>query len=326
MALVDDGVIAIDEPVEKYLPELANRRVLRRIDSQIEDTVPANRPITIDDLLTFRLGFGIVMVPPDTYPIQTAEEALGLKSLGPPWPPPPFDSNEWIRRFATLPLMFQPGEAWLYNTSAQVLGVLLERASGKPLDDFLQSRLFEPLGMVDTGFGYQPQEQSRMTAAYAPDPQNGELRLLDPPINSWWRKPLAFADASAMLVSTVDDYWVFARMLLAGGVSSGGRVLSEASVKAMTHNQLSDEQRAPNKLFLGEHGGWGYGMATPGPISGEPPKPWGFGWNGGTGTTWITDPVRDLTMIVFTQRAMTSPQPPTVFVEFWDAAYQAIEP
>jgi CubicO group peptidase (beta-lactamase class C family) len=325
MALVDDGVISIDDPVEKYLPELANRRVLRTIDGPVDDTVPAKRPITIEDLLTFRLGFGIVMVPPGTYPIQVAEEQLELKTLGPPWPPPPFDGNEWIRRFATLPLMGQPGEEWLYNTGAQVLGVLLERAAGKPLEDVLRSRLLDPLGMADTSFGIPPAKQSRFTAAYTPDIETGQLRLLDPPVNGVWKRPLPFADASAMLVSTVDDYWAFVSMLIAGGTYNNQRVLSSASVAAMTQNHLTDEQRAPVKLFLGEHGGWGYGMAVPGPITGEPPIPWGYGWNGGTGTTWISDPVRDLTTILFTQRAMASPQPPSVFVDFWEAAYAAIE-
>jgi CubicO group peptidase (beta-lactamase class C family) len=324
MALVDDGLITIDEPVEKYLPELANRRVLRRIDGPIDDTIPAKRPITIEDLLSFRLGFGIIMVPPGSYPIQVAEEQLGIKTLGPPWPPPPFDGDEWIRRFATLPLMAQPGETWLYNTGAQILGVLIERVTGEPLEDVLRARLLDPLGMDDTSFGIPPAKQSRFTAAYSPDMETGQLRLLDPQIDGVWKKPLAFADASAMLVSTVDDYWTFVNMLLGGGTCSR-RVLSSASVAAMTQNHLTDDQRAPVKLFLGEHGGWGYGMAAPTPITGEPPIPWGMGWNGGTGTTWISDPVRDLTGILFTQRAMTSPQAPAVFVDFWEAAYAAIE-
>lgn len=325
MMLVDDGALAISDPVEKYLPELAGQRVLRRIDAPLDDTVPAARPITIEDLLTFRMGFGSVMAPPGTYPIQVAEADLGLMTLGPPWPPPPLTSDEWIARFATLPLIHQPGEGWLYNTGAQVLGVLLERATGLPLEDFLRSRLFEPLGMRDTGFSVPPDKQSRFTTAYFPEMTTGDLRLLDPPVGGWWNQPQAMANAAGMLVSTIHDFWSFVSMLLAGGKHGGTQLLSADSVAAMTANHLTEEQRATARLFLGEHGGWGYCMAAPGPLSGAPPIPWGFGWDGGTGTTWRSDPVRGLTGILFTQRAMTSPEPPPLFTDFWQAAYAAIE-
>jgi CubicO group peptidase (beta-lactamase class C family) len=125
MALVDDGVLSVHDPVETFLPELAGRRVLRSLEGPLDDTVAAERSITVEDLLTFRLGFGAIMAPPGSYPIQDAEAELGLMTLGPPWPPPPFGSDEWIARFATLPLLHQPGAEWRYNTGAQVLGVLL---------------------------------------------------------------------------------------------------------------------------------------------------------------------------------------------------------
>jgi CubicO group peptidase (beta-lactamase class C family) len=325
VALVDDGALSLQEPVEKYLPELAGRRVLRRLDGPLDDTVPARRSITVEDLLTFRLGFGSIMAPPGTYPIQAAEQELGLMTLGPAWPPPPLTSDEWIARFATLPLLHQPGDGWRYNTGAQVLGVLLERATGRPLEAFLRSRLFEPLGMVDTAFSVPAGAWSRFTTAYTPDDATGELRLLDPPVGGWWNEPPAMANAAGMLVSTLDDFWAFVAMLLAGGVSGGERVLSSESVAAMTRDHLTAEQRASAPLFLGEHGGWGYGMAAPGPITGEPPVPWGFGWDGGTGTTWRSDPVRGLTCILLSQRAMTSPEPPPLFTDFYGAAYAAIE-
>ncbi len=205
MALVDDGVLSLADPVETYLPELADRRVLRSLESTLDDTVPADRSITVDDLLTFRLGFGAVMAPPGTYPVQDAEAELGLMTLGPPWPPPPLGSDEWIRRFATLPLLEQPGAAWRYNTGAHVLGVLLERASGQPLEAFLRARLFGPLGMVDTSFSVPAETQHRFTGAYRPDPATGVLEVLDPPVGGWWSEPPAMANAAGMLVSTVDD-------------------------------------------------------------------------------------------------------------------------
>ena len=325
LMLVEQGRLGLDEPVDLLLPELAGRRVLRSLEGPLDDTVPAERSITVEDLLTFRLGFGSIMAPPGTYPIQAAEDELGLRTLGPPWPPPPFDSDEWIARFATLPLMHQPGAGWRYNTGAQVLGVLIERATGQPLEAFLRSRLLAPLGMVDTAFSVPAEKQPRFTTAYLPD-AGGELRLLDPPAGGWWNEPPAMANAAGMLVSTLDDFWAFVAMLLAGGVHGGERVLSAASVAAMTRDHLTAEQRESSRLFLGEHGGWGYGMAAPGPITGEPPVPWGFGWDGGTGTRWRSDPARGLTTILLTQRAMGSPEPPPIYREFWEAAYGAIEP
>ncbi len=325
MALVEDRVLALDDPVEMYLPELADRRVLRSLESPLDETVPAERSITVEDLLTFRLGFGALMVPPGTYPILDAEVELQLATLGPPWPPPSFDSDEWIRRFATLPLMDQPGTVWRYNTGMQVLGFLLERASGQPLERFLRSRLFEPLGMIDTSFSVPPEKQPRLTTAYAADPETGVLALFDPPSDGWWNEPPTAPNLAGMLVSTIDDLWAFVSMLLAGGAHGSERFLSEESVAAMTRDHLTDAQREPNELFLGRDGGWGYGMAAPGPLRGEPPVPWGFGWDGGTGTTWRSDPVRGLTGILLTQRAMNSPEPPPHFVEFWSAAYGAHE-
>ncbi len=325
MILVDDGVLSLGDPVERFLPELADRRVLRSLEGPLDDTVPAERPITVEDLLTFRLGFGAIMAPPGTYPVQDAEVELGLMTLGPPWPPPPFGSDEWIARFATLPLLHQPGAEWLYNTGAQVLGILLERASGQSLEEFLRARVFEPLGMVDTSFSVPAHKRARFTTAYMPDRATGALTVLDSPVGGWWSAPPAMANAAGMLVSTLDDFWAFVSLLLAQGRHDGEQLLSRESVDAMTRNHLTDAQRASATLFLGEHGGWGYGMAAPGPVTGPPPVPWGFGWNGGTGTAWSTDPVRGLTGIMLTTRAMTSPEPPAQVVDFWDAAYGALE-
>jgi len=138
--------------VDDLLPELANRRVLRSLDAELDDTVPSNRPITLEGLLTFRLGFGNVLAAPNSYPIQRTEAELRLATIGQPWSPTPHTPDEWIRLFGTLPLMHQPREQWMYNTVTQVLGVLLERAAAKPLEEFLRERIFDPLGMHDTGF------------------------------------------------------------------------------------------------------------------------------------------------------------------------------
>ena len=325
MILVDDGALRLEDSVEELLPELANRRVLRSLDAELDDTVAAIRPITLEDLLTFRMGFGSVMAPPRTYPIQRAEEELQLATLSPPWPPPPYSPDEWIRRLGTLPLMDQPGEQWMYNTGAQVLGVLLERATGKPLEAFLKERVFEPLGMRDTAFSVAPDKRHRLTTAYEPDPESGRLAVLDGVEDSYWSHPPAFPNAAGWLVSTIDDYWAFVQTILDKGVYKGERVVSDAAVTLMTTDRLTEKQRASCGIFLGDHGGWGLGMLVPAAGVDATAIPGGFGWDGGTGTTWRSDVDRDITGILFTQRAMTSPEPPETFVDFWTYAYGAIE-
>ena len=184
--------------------------------------------------MTFRLGFGAIMAPPGTYPIQEAEAELGLMTLGPPWPPPPFGSDEWIARFATLPLLHQPGAEWRYNTGAQVLGILLERASGQPLETFLRERLFEPLGMVDTSFSVPAEKQGRFTTAYMPD----EAGVLDPPggggatAGHGQRGGHARVDARRPLEPS-------SPCCVAKGGHDGQPLLSPGAVEAMTRDHLS---------------------------------------------------------------------------------------
>jgi CubicO group peptidase (beta-lactamase class C family) len=217
--------------------------------------------------------------------------------------------------------MHQPGEGWAYNTGSQVLGVLIERAAGRPLETFLQERLFGPLGMTDTAFSVSPEQRDRFTTAYSSDRETGELRVLDAIETSYWNEPPAMPNAAGWLLSTIDDFWAFVQLLLHRGVHDGERLLTEASIGLMTTDHLTPEQRESNPLFLAG-GGWGFGMTVPA-ADGTPSVPGGFGWDGGTGTTWRTNPARELTGILFTQRAMTSPQAPELFVDFWRGAYRS---
>lgn len=213
--------------------------------------------------------------------------------------------------------MYQPGEQWLYNTSAQVLGVLLARACGQDLEEVLRERVFEPLGMTDTGFTVPARQLSRLTTAYRPDPQTGELSVLDDAADSWWSTPPSFPDASGWLVSTIDDYWSFVSMVLAGGTGHGERILSPATVALMTTDRLTSEQQDASSVFLGEHGGWGLGLEVPAAGSPDLPLPCGIGWDGGTGTTWRSNPHSGVTGILFTQREATSPLPSPIVEDFW---------
>src|SRR5260370_13746275 len=165
MILVEDYKLRLDEPVDRLLLELANRKVLKRIDGPLDETVPANRPIIVRDLLTFTMGFGLVFVSPDASSILKAanEQQIGMGAPAPSATPAP---DEWMRRLGTLPLMYQPGERWMYNTGADVLGVLIARASGQPPETFLRERIFEPLGMKDTSFSVPATKLDRLATSY----------------------------------------------------------------------------------------------------------------------------------------------------------------
>ena len=326
MILVEECRLRLDEPVDRLLPELAHRTVLKRLDGPLGDTVPANRPITVRDLLTFRAGYGIVMAPPDTYPIQTAmsEQRLGQ---GPPKPQTPPAPDEWIRRLGTLPLMHQPGEKWMYHTASDILGVLIARASGRPLETFLRERIFEPLGMKDTAFSVPATTVDRLATSYEVNPRTGALELYDEAKGGEWSRPPAFPSAGGGLVSTIDDYLAFGQMLLSRGKHGSERILSRPSVETMTTDQLTREQKTGSDLITGyfDSHGWGFGLSVvtrrdhaSGPVG-------SFGWDGGLGTSWRSDPSEDLIGILMTQRAWTSPTPPDVCLDFWTSVYQSIE-
>ena len=301
MMLVEEGRLALDEPVDRLLPELADRRVLKRIDGPLAETVPARRPITIDDLLTFRMGHGLIMEPTfdPPYPIVNAARDMQLV-MGPPDPRTPHDPDEWIKRFSTLPLMHQPGERWQYNSGSLVLSVLAARASGQPLGDLFRTRIFEPLGMKDTAFRLPAAKAARLPSLYQTNFETGTLELKTMSGPDVWTEPPAFPSGAAGLVSTIDDYLAFARLLRNGGVHADRRLLSERSVRLMTTNHLSPEQMAiPDPIRGGQ--GWGFGMAVatvPDEVADEPGR---YGWNGGYGTFWFNDPTTDLVAIAMSQ-------------------------
>ena len=325
LTLVEECKLRLDDPVDVWLPELAGRRVLSRIDAPLSDTVPAQRPISVRDLLTFRMGFGQLMARPDAYPILKAAKERQI-GMGPPQPATMPAPDEWLRRLGELPLMAQPGERWLYNTGSDVLGVLLARCSGRPLPELLRERLFEPLGMKDTAFSVPEQAASRMTTSYFNDFQTGELSVYDP-VAGQWSHPPAFPSGAAGLVSTIGDYYAFAQMLLENGRHGGERILSRAAVELMTSDQLSPAQKALGGLMPGdfEHHGWGLGVSvrTHRQQLGEPVG--SYGWDGGLGTTWTNDPSEGVIALLLTCRMWTSPRRPPVAQDFATAVYQALE-
>jgi CubicO group peptidase (beta-lactamase class C family) len=325
MILLEECLIRLDEPVDRLLPELENRVVLRNPYGDLDDVVQAKRPILVRDLLTFTLGFGMDMAATGPMPVWEKHDELEI-SNGPPGIVACPASDEWIRRFATLPLMYQPGERWLYNTGYDVLGVLIERASGQLLGDFMRERIFEPLGMADTGFGVPPDKLDRFTTSYMPDPETGKMRVWDAPVG-YWSSPPAFHSGAAGLVSTVDDYHRFARMLLNGGELNGERVISRAAVDLMTSDRLTAEQRAVASMepgFFDNHS-WGFGvsMVTRRQNLGE--SVGSYFWDGGLGTSWRNDPAKNLVVILLTQVTWSSPTPPAIAGDNLTLAYQALE-
>jgi len=325
LILVEECKLRLDEPVDRWLPELASRRVLKRIDGPLDDTVPAKRPLTLRDLLTFRMGLGTMMGPSGDLPIQKAVQELGIVGFGPPDVATPHDPDEWMRRLATLPLMHQPGEKWMYNTGSYVLGVLIARASGRPLETFFRERIFEPLGMKDTGFGVPREKLARLATSYGVDAE-GRLELHDGVEDSRWSRPPAFPDGGAGLVSTVDDYLAFGQMLLERGRHGSERILSRLAVEAMTTDQLTPEQKAASGFFpeFWASRGWGFGVSVVTRRDDLAAVPGRFGWDGGYGTSWASDPEEELVAILMTQRA-EFPLVSRVHLDFWTSAYQAID-
>jgi len=308
MVLVEDGRMALDDPVRQWLPELAEPMVLRRPDGPVEDVVPAVRPITVRHLLDSRAGYG--------FPSDFSWPVVRLLLYLQPGPRPDLlpAPDKWLARLAGIPLLYQPGEAWLYNTCYDILGVLIARVAGCPLPQFLTERLFEPLYMFDTGFEVPADKLHRFTSYYQADP-DGSLRLLDPP-DGWWSRPPAFPSGAGGLVSTADDWFAFAGMLLGQGTFRDRRVLSPESVRQMTTDQLTAGQREAGRLFL-EGQGWGYG----GSVDIEAIEPWNvpgrYGWVGGTGTTAHITPATRTIAILLSQLQMSSPTPPDLMREFW---------
>lgn len=324
MILIEECKMRLDDPVERWLPELANRRVLKSIGSAMDETVPAKRSITVRDLMTSCMGFGSVMAAPDTYPIQKMIREARLGGDGPKlqtqWP----SADEYMRGLGSLPLMAQPGERWMYDVSMNVLGILVARVSGQSLGEFMQQRIFDPLGMKDTSFRVPAAKAHRLPGFYFFDRAKNALQPFEDTSHSTWLDAPALESGAGGLASTIDDYFAFCRMLLKKGRCDGAQILSRASVELMTSDQLAPEQRLGADIFFGSHSSWGLGVAVDIARHEIYHHPGRFGWTGGFGTIAYTDPAERLIGILFTQRMMDSPEPPRVFTDFWTSVYASV--
>ena len=293
MTLLDEGKLALDDPVTRWLPEFEDMRVLDDRGGPLEATSPARRPITVDDLLTHRSGlaYGFSVVGP----LSRAYWHLPVRQ----------QPDTWLAELTALPLVHQPGERMTYSHATDVLGILLSRIEGKEFHKVLAERIFEPLGMADTGFFVTTEGRRRAATMYKLD-ENDQLchDVMGPPPIA----PPAFCHGGGGLWSTVDDYLQFARMLLAGGEVDGTRVLSAEAVRLMRTNRLTDEQRRQPFLGAPYWVGRGFGLGLSVVMDPEQSKPlFGhgglgtFGWPGAYGTWWQADPTLDLILIYLVQ-------------------------
>jgi CubicO group peptidase (beta-lactamase class C family) len=321
LALAEDCVLRLDDPLDRWLPELADRRVMVDPKGSVDDTVPAVRQPTVHDALTFRLGWGLDFADWEGQTLPGAMAAAMGVEVGPPQPskaPPPDEFAAVLGRF---PLEHQPGEKWLYNMGSDVLGVVVERAAGKRFGDVLNERIFGPLGMRDTAFHVPAASLHRfgpsyLAPAWAPEPG----AIFDPAGGGWAARP-AFESGAGGLVSTLDDYFAFAQALLDGG----GRILSRSALAAMTTDQLyavdGSRQSGPDPTGAL---GWGFGVGVLRRKTHVPESPGTYSWTGGMGTSWANDPVEGLVGILLTNQLFSGPWLPPIHQDFWTSTYTAL--
>ena len=293
MTMVQEGKLALTDPVNRWLPEMADMRVLIDPAGPLDKTMPAHRPITVEDLMTHRSGLAYAFSVGG--PIARAYAKVSLRQ----------DQDHWLAELAALPLVHHPGERLTYSQSTEVLGIILSRIEGRSLHDVLTERIFEPLGMSDTGFYTSPDKRGRAATMYRLDSANGLQHDAMGPIPV---KEPRFCQGGAGLVSTADDYLSFARMLLGGGTVDGVRVLSEESVEMMRTDLLTEDQKRHPFLGMPFWVGRGFGLnlsvVTDPEKSGRLFGPGGrgsFSWPGAYGTWWQADPENDLILIYLIQ-------------------------
>jgi CubicO group peptidase (beta-lactamase class C family) len=297
LMLLEEGKLRLEDPITKWLPEFSGMQVLKDAEGPIENTYPAVRDITVDDLMTHRAGLAYAFT--SMGPIAQAHE----DRLGPPLGTP-LTPDIWLKALGSLPLSYPPGERFHYSHATEVLGFLVARIEGKPLGQVLKDRIFAPLGMTDTDFWAPPEKRDRMAKLYRMNPDTEQLEDVSfPHVDA---QP-AFEAGGGGLISTADDYLKFARMLIGKGEVDGVRLLQTKTVEMMTASRLSDAQR--EIPFMGMpfwmSQGFGLGLSV---VTDAEKHAWmgagsagAFGWPGAFGTWWQADPAEDLVAIYLIQ-------------------------
>ncbi|HEX4304059.1 MAG TPA: serine hydrolase domain-containing protein [Rhizomicrobium sp.] len=301
LMLMEEGKFKLDDPITKFAPEFADMKVLKDASGALDDTVPAARAITFDDLFTHRSGlaYGFSSLGPIAHEYQRVlGDVLNNDTT----------ADAWMAKIASLPLLYQPGERFHYSHSTDVLGFLVGRIAGMPFRDFLMQRIFGPLGMSDTDFYVPPQKRERAAVVYR---INTEKNVIEPLPFKQYDAPPAFCGGGGGLISTADDYLQFARMMLNKGELNGTRLVGPATIELMCTNRLTPAQRAiPFLGMIPMWDGMGFGLGVS--VIDAPEKLGflgmggigSFGWPGAFGTWWQADPANDLIMIYLIQNSM----------------------
>ena len=301
LMLMEEGKFRLEDPITKFAPEFKSMRVLKDAQGPLDQTVPAAREITFDDIFTHRSGlaYGFSSLGPIAHEYQRVLGDVLNNDL---------TADAWMARIATLPLLYQPGERFHYSHSTDVLGFLVGRIAGMPFRDFLVERIFRPLGMADTDFYVPPEKRARAAVVYR---MNNEKNVLEPlPFKQYDRAP-SFCGGGGGLISTADDYLKFARMMLNGGELAGTRLVQSPTIELMCTNRLTPAQREiPFLGMIPMWAGMGFGLGVS--VIDAPEKlgflgmggVGSFGWPGAFGTWWQADPANDLIMIYLIQNSM----------------------
>ena len=299
LMLIEEGKLRLDDPITKWMPEFKDLKVLKDAQGPVEDTYPAPRDITVDDLMTHRSGFayGFTSVGPIAFAYQKALGDVLNNDLEP---------DAWLKALGALPLSYPPGDRLHYSHSTDVLGFLVGRVAGKPFRDVLFERIFNPLGMVDTDFYIPPEKRDRAAVVYRLE----EDMSLTPVPFQRHDTPPAYCGGGGGLVSTADDYLTFARMLLGKGEVDGVRLLKPETVELMVANRLTDAQREIPFMGMPFWAGQGFGLGVS-VVTDQEKQAWmgpstngAFGWPGAFGTWWSADPAENLIMIYLVQNSM----------------------
>ena len=307
MMLYEQGLFQLDDPVSRFLPCFTTMRVATGGQRGKIDTAPAARPITIRDLLTHTSGltYGFMqstqvdaLYRDEGIDFQTAECTLG----------------ELVERAAALPLLAQPGAEWNYSIATDVLGHLVATVSGEPFGDFLQHRVIDPLGMVDTAFHVPAQKAHRFAANYARSASGG-VTLLDDPATSRYLSPPAICSGGGGLVSTAGDYMRFCHFMLNRGELDGVRLLGRKTVELMTSNHLRGDMAAMGMPRFSESSYEGVGFGLGFSVMLDPARaqvlgtPGEYAWGGAASTAFWVDPVEELAVVLLTQLTPSSTYP-----------------
>jgi len=300
MMLIEEGKLALDDPITRWAPEFADMRVLEVATGPLDATYPSPRDITVEHLMTHRAGlaYGFSSIGPIAHAYQAALGDVLNQPLTP---------DAWMKALGALPLSYPPGERFHYSHATDVLGFLIGRIAGMDFRRFLIERIFAPLGMGDTDFYVPPEMRGRAATVYRLEEVTG---VLEPVAFHRYDTPPEFCGGGGGLISTADDYLKFARLLLNGGELDGVRLLKSETVAQMRTNRLTDAQRAIDFMGMPFWAGQGFGLGLS-MITDPEKQAWmgtgsegSFGWPGAFGTWWQADPAEDMVMIYLIQNSM----------------------